>query len=165
MLEGASLRQCVEGKGTVNLSTSVSVGSSPTAPISHLQLDSYRFSLEPNSHQLRKFYAVDANKLAQYPFFQSFRISKFKRFIFTHIDTILDASLLLLSIGILVVKKRQNFLQVRKNCVNLCLSTQIYSFYLEHFKIKQGINPPLLCFILLFATLHLSILETYGINS
>ena len=150
---------------TVNPSTSVSVGSSPTAPIYRSQLDFHRFFKEPLSYQLRKFYAVDANKLAQYLSFQSFRISKFKRFIFNHIDTILDASLLLLSIRILVVKKRQNFLQVRKNCVKLCLSTQIYSFYLEHFKIKQGINHPLLCFILLFARLHLSILETYGINS
>ncbi len=152
-------------RGTVNPSTSVSVGSSPTAPIHYSQQDFHRFFKEPLSLQLRKFYAVDANKLAQYPSFQSFRISKFRRFIFALIDTILDASLLLLSIGILVVKKRQNFLQVRKNCVKLCLSTQIYSFYLENFINRQGIYYPLLCFILIFARLHLSILETYGINS
>ncbi len=37
----------------------------PAAPISHSQLDSCRFSSEPISHQLRKFYALDCSKPAQ----------------------------------------------------------------------------------------------------
>lgn len=114
----------------------------PAAPIFYSQLDFYRFFKEPLSHQLRKFYAVDLSQLAQYLTFQfswTLKSAPFDFIFFNKKNTFPVLS----SFENLMAKMSQIVLQMRKICVNLCLSNQIYSIYLESLLNEQGINHPL----------------------
>ncbi len=155
---------------TVNPSTSVSVGSSPTTPIYHSQLDFYRFFKGPLFHQLRKFYALDCSKLAQRPLLsvlntnQNFNHSHFSYVTSeTGVTFSQKASIFSLSFDSTnQTKFRQNISKVRKNCV---ISQKIYrknsDFPVKNSE-KQGTNNTLLHFIGTYATLHYLNLETYG---
>ena len=65
----SSLRLFVEGKATVNPSTSVSAGSSPAAPIHIPELEFGLYLDHIKVPHLRKFYALDCNKVQQIPVF------------------------------------------------------------------------------------------------
>lgn len=117
-------RQCVEGKPTVNPSSSEYVGSNPTTPTLYSEGDFDLNCQRPLHPHLRKFYALDCSKLQQChystPLFHSLSLFAVK-----HVKQVKRARKNLLHLKNRQVKqvlqiyhKLHYFnLEVRKNCV------------------------------------------------
>lgn len=112
-------------QGTVNPSSSEYVGSNPTTPILHPQLDLARSIRLINYHRLRKIYALDCSKPQQFSFYFSLCFCRLSLFVVKQVRQVKRRDKNLShpkNPQVKQVKQKRSIsanilLEVRKNCV------------------------------------------------